>query len=925
MRSLVVLGCTLAVSAALYGRGFPLVETYTAKQHQGGTQVFAATQDSAGVLHFGTLRGVMSYDGAWWRITELPNESAVFAVATRSGPEIAVGAVDEFGWAGPDESGAMKYHSLSAQLPSLHDFGDVRGICTTSSAFVFVAERAVIAWSGGLPRVVATLPESSAPRLCSDHYITGSDGLRRIDPTTMTVSRAGFDGKTIDVVIGDVVAVRGEGLFHLDGTSFAPEASQWLKTKTVTAGCRLRDGRFVIGTRQDGVLLLAPSGEIEQRLDMEAGLPSDVLAHAFEDREGALWLAYHGPIVRIDLALPVSLIDIRSGLRGAVNAIARDGQRLWIATSHGLFVGDSTSNAMRLVPDVPAAAWCALLVNGELLVGTSDGAFVVDADGRARRIEGTEGLVIYEALRSKSDPSRVWIGMRKGLGALRGNANGWRFEGVIAGSPPHVRTLVERDGMLWLGTTFDGALRFDGKTFQRIGGKIESHVSEIGGRLIIRTADGVFTADARGRLIRDEQLSALAGDAFLIVEDPRGNLWFNTTPPRFIARAANGQYAREALPLVSVDPANIAVLQADDDGVVWFGSEQALYRYTTSDAEAAAAQPAPLIPRVALSSGARVTAPLPHSFGRLRIEFAPLSYRRGVVYQYRLDPPDSAWSAWSHEPFVDYTSLAPGDYVFRVRARSAWGKVSPESQWTFTVLPQWYRTRRAMLMWIAAAAVLAALLIALIVRMRTAALRRQAARLRELVEDRTEELRQANAQLERLSLLDELTGIANRRFFQRALTEDWKQAIEQRKPLALVLLDLDHFKRLNDERGHLEGDQALVQVGRFLSRQIRRSSGELSWRVADIVARIGGEEFAVLLSNTDAEDAARTAERLRAGIESLGIGVTISCGVASMIPVTPDAWNTLVDRADRALYAAKAAGRNCVRVDEGELRNAAIS
>jgi diguanylate cyclase (GGDEF)-like protein len=309
-----------------------------------------------------------------------------------------------------------------------------------------------------------------------------------------------------------------------------------------------------------------------------------------------------------------------------------------------------------------------------------------------------------------------------------------------------------------------------------------------------------------------------------------------------------------------------------------------------------------------------VIKPLPHSFGRLRIEFAPLSYRPGVTYQYRLDPADTQWSAWSREPFIDYTALAPGDYTFRLRARSAWGNVSEETQWWFTVLPAWYASRWAWLLWLA----LAVLVIAGIVRMRTRTLHRQAARLRELVNERTEDLRRANSQLERLSLLDELTGIANRRYFQRALVDDWHKALERQRPLALVLLDLDHFKRLNDERGHLEGDAALVQVGRFLSRQNRRSSGNLTPHIEGIVARIGGEEFGVLLEHTTTEQATAVAERIRAGIESLGIGVTVSCGVASMTPRDPDGSKVLIDRADHALYAAKAAGRNCVRASEGE-------
>jgi len=929
MRRATLLGGTLIASAALFAqtgpepeRGFPLVSTYSAKQHRGGTQAFATTQDRNGVLYFGTLRGAMTYDGAWWRETALPNESAVFAVAARSGPEIAVGGVDEFGWIAPGASGALAYHSLVELLPSsMRGVGDVRGICATGSAFIYVAERSVIAWGGGASRVIANLPPSTTPRRCfasgSFAYISGSEGLHRLDPSSMTIARAGFEGKTIDVVVPFddsrvLVAVRGEGLFLSDGSPFARDVTAWLQPKIVTAGCRLRDGRFVIGTRQDGVLLLDSSGAIEQLLDTAAGLPMAVLADAFEDREGSLWLTYHGPIVHIDLAAPVSLIDIRSGLRGAVNAISRERDKLWVATSHGLFV--SAKPQMRVVDGAPAPVWCLLRLDDQLLAGTGDGAFLIGRDLRPRRIDGTEGSVVYEALHSTSDPSRVWISMKKGIATLRLTPGGWRFDGLITGTPPHARTLVEHDGALWIGSTFDGALRLDLETgiLRPILPHVEAHVAMIGGHIVIRAANTYWRLGPGDDAVRDDELTPLAGDAYLVTEDPRGNLWFNTTPPRFVPRLANGHYAKEPLPLVSVDPANISVLQGDDDGVVWFGSEQALYRFKNTDTHATTApQPVPLIPRVALANGARVTAPLPHSFGRLRIEFAPLSYRPGVAYQYKLDPADSAWSAWSPEPFVDYTSLAPGDYAFRLRARSAWGNVSGETHLSFSVLPPWYRTRWAMLLWLA----VAALLVAAIVRIRTATLRHQAARLRALVDERTDDLRQANAQLERLSLLDELTGLANRRYFQRAITEDWQYAMETGKPLALVLLDLDHFKRLNDERGHLEGDRALVHVGRFLSRQIRRSSGEISARLADLIARIGGEEFAVLLSNTTADEALRNAERLRAGIESLGI-VTVSCGVAAMLPTANETWNTLIERADRALYAAKAAGRNCVRADE---------
>ena len=226
-------------------------------------------------------------------------------------------------------------------------------------------------------------------------------------------------------------------------------------------------------------------------------------------------------------------------------------------------------------------------------------------------------------------------------------------------------------------------------------------------------------------------------------------------------------------------------------------------------------------------------------------------------------------------------------------------------------------------------------MIAAIITLRTRALRTQAEKLRRRVAEQTVELveknellEQANERLESLSMLDELTTIANRRFFEKALADEWNRAVRREEPLSLILVDLDHFKELNDRRGHRAGDDCLRSVGRLLGDAIRRSG--------EVVARYGGEEFAVLLPGTDTLDAVRVAERLRQSIEKLDIvysdgvrwRVTASAGVATMLPRIGDTMEMLVDRADRALYAAKHAGRNAVRVaseDSGSawLRDAA--
>jgi diguanylate cyclase (GGDEF)-like protein len=179
------------------------------------------------------------------------------------------------------------------------------------------------------------------------------------------------------------------------------------------------------------------------------------------------------------------------------------------------------------------------------------------------------------------------------------------------------------------------------------------------------------------------------------------------------------------------------------------------------------------------------------------------------------------------------------------------------------------------------------------------------ARERELVE-LTEKLR-------RLSTVDGLTGVPNRRTFDEELTRVWRRSQRETNLVSLVMIDVDHFKSYNDHFGHLAGDDCLRQVAEVLQQTVKRPF--------DLVARYGGEEFAVLLPDTDIPGAQMLAEEMRASIESLQIPhpqsktsdrVTMSCGVATTLPVAGSEPASLVAASDACLYQAKRAGRNRV-------------
>ena len=175
------------------------------------------------------------------------------------------------------------------------------------------------------------------------------------------------------------------------------------------------------------------------------------------------------------------------------------------------------------------------------------------------------------------------------------------------------------------------------------------------------------------------------------------------------------------------------------------------------------------------------------------------------------------------------------------------------------------------------------------------------------------ELKRCRDLLRAHAFVDGLTGLANRRRFDEALSQAWALAVRQRSSLGLVLLDVDHFKAYNDAYGHPAGDACLCAVGRALATALPR--------VSDLVARYGGEEFVVLLPGTGLEGARDVAETLRRAVEAISLPhahssaadhVTVSLGVASMIPSLDLEAASLVQAADQALYRAKQDGRNGV-------------
>lgn len=917
-----------------------------------GSQNFAIEEDARGIIYIGNLSGVVEYDGEWWRLIKLPEDNSAYVLEALPDGRVATGGWNEIGYLEPDERGTMRYHSLMPLLPDdRKETGELGEVIATSDGVMFLTTTMVALWTGPEVVVLAEIDYETdywrAFNVRGEVWMATAAGLKRLSGRTVEDIPGGTlyaDRKVRMIAEWDatrtLIYVREEGFYLFDGEKEEPFARElWPRAKEAFpfAGKRLRDGRLAVVTVSGGVIILSPTGEVDELIDTSTGLHDSDIVGAHVASDGALWLVMDNNVTRVEAASPVTIVDTRGGLRGTPVAIVRHEGLLYIGTTSGFFRIDPEGvswetedrRVARPVDEKIYSAWSLLSVGDELFAGTGSGIQIVRGRGKAELIEGTKDETAYAMAQSKVDPDTIWVGTTSGFGSLKRVDDRWVWQGRIEGIPNAVRSIVEfSENELWLGTSFDGLLHVtlsEGAppTIERFG-ESEVSVYEVGGRIVFTSDDNfVQMLSPDGQLVPDSLLGEMGNGTmlFVVAEDADGNVWLNSQPPGVALRQPDGSFVFDDRMLLGMPGRDIQSIYPDDDGVVWFGTDQGLVKF---DAHASWTVTEPRVPsfhRITVGGetiDAAGTIELRHDAGRLRFEVTAISYDTGVQYRYKLTDAEAEWSDWTTEPVTEYTNLWEGDYTFHVQSRSPRGEISPELAWSFRVLPPWYRTKVAYAIWI----LLGLAVVIGVPVLRNRSLRRRARELEEKVAEQTIELTEAVAKLafanECLDVMtknDALTGIPNRRQFDEKLQEEWSRGRRQKSPVGLILIDLDHFKTLNDSKGHYEGDLALKKIGDYLHGSMRRTG--------DLVARLGGEEFAVILPNTGVDGCLLRAEQLREGVEKLAIGLerspmgvlTASFGVTSLVPGEEQSPADLLMGADRALYKAKGAGRNCVHAE----------
>jgi diguanylate cyclase (GGDEF)-like protein len=914
------------------------VQHYTSLEGIPQRQVLSLLQRSDGYIWLGTYGGLSRYNGA-----EFLTFTSAHGLSDNSVQDLA-----------EDHQGRLLIATLGGGLcfldgeeiaclrapERLADDSVVHLLVDVSGAIWAATERGLTRLEGPKSRHFGTadgLPSENCRRVARDHqgnlWVGTRRGLARLDGDAFVqVGQETLGELAITLLHPSATGLwvgTEEGLFRLRG-----EELEEVAIPRDFDGATFADAQY----DSDGILWLATDrgalrwdGETFEPLTEHQGLLSDTLYRVMVDREGNVWFAGEAGLSKL-VPGPIVSYGTAEGLpHPFVRAIGEDALgRIWLGTRHGAAIYQDGDIRVAIPGDTLADGRIysfGPLLDGAMLVG-SRGGLVLYRDGVQRIFDESDGLPTpYVASMAPDPPRGMWLATDRGLAH-------WE-EGRITTFPDH--RLLDReyalalarggDGRLWMGLASGGVAIFDGQTVEKLDASVGLTDQTVwslapdpgGGMWVASNGDGAFLVEDQG-IRRFTTRDGLINDfVWQVLVDSAGDVWMYTNRGLNRYDGRHFHLYDQSDGLADLEGSAGAALE-DRRGDLWFGSAMGVARYFRGRSQPPRLPPPVVIEEVYVPEHGllRPGDPVPYGTGLITAHFAALSFRdeKAVLFRYRLMGASEEWSEPTAERRIGFARLEPGEYRLEVQASLEPGRWSePPASFELTVEPAFWQTWAFRLA--AVGALLGALVAGSSLRSRKHLAERR--RLESMVAARTQELREKNELLAELASRDDLTQLHNRRRFLEQLEIELRKLSRSPNPspLSLLLLDLDHFKEVNDRQGHLVGDQLLKAVADRVQDGVRST---------DFVARYGGEELAVVMPGTDPAGARVVAEKIRAAVAlpfssaEEQISITASIGLATIHQLRryeEEALLALIRAADAALYRAKEEGRDRVAVAEG--------
>jgi ligand-binding sensor domain-containing protein/DNA-binding CsgD family transcriptional regulator len=865
--------------------GVPSIQNFPRSQYNSGTQNWCVEQGGNGVMYFGNNNGLLRYDGQFWELYPVPNGSNIRDLHfSESQQKLFAGAFNEFGYYTNDSIGKLVYVSLLPLVPEQYrNFGDVWRIFEGPWGIVFQSFEAMFFYSEGKIQVVE--PRSI---FHFSYFVNGvlyvfdrDNGLMEYRNGYLKKIPSGdfFAHKEVwsvlplnndDVLIGTA----GEGLFLYDGMTMKPwntPVNALLKKHQIYSSLVVDNNHFAFGTIQNGLIICNKNGDITQAINREKGLQNNTILSMCLDLDGNLWLGLDNGIDYVEINSPVTLLQDFYGFGTGYTSVKYD-NLLYFGTNQGLFYctpekfrsPDLSASDFQMVENTSGQVWSLQVINGNLFCGHNNGSFLIKGSKGIQlnevpgcwaynSVPGYEGMFI-EGTYNGVELCHYENGSMKHLSHIRG----------VNYSCQEIACLKDR--YVWISHAFKGVSlfrlnqTFDSLQFIRKFGKADGLPSDYlnkikqmkNGDIILLTSAGIYQFDYNTNTFSKSTYYNNLFDnkpVMYLQEDSRNNIWYICTNNEggVLRFQEDGKYSNVSYPFYKlkgkfigsffhfnvIDDENVLV--ALERGFAHYNPKMVIdYRrgYNAVLHNVSLLRNNNLIYSGLLvgskSSFPEVIPEVKYKNNSLRFTFSALFFEGNneTRFSYQLEGFDDDWSEWQSESVKEYTNIPDGKFVFKVRTQNKYGVVSTPGSFKFIILPPWYKSLTAIILYL----ILGAVCIWLIVLLFLKKVEKSRLKEKELQKKKFME-REEKLKNDALIAEKEIIRLRNEKLHAEMIHKDKELAntainlVQKNKQLFKIKADL---QKIQDE---LKEELMKNRIGSIMRKIDKETSNDESWSI----------------------------------------------------------------------------------------------
>ncbi|SFU18674.1 Y_Y_Y domain-containing protein [Algoriphagus locisalis] len=739
----------------------PNIKNFTNKIYAGGLQNWGATQDEHGVIYFGNNEGLLTFNGSFWARYQLPNQTIIRSMKFDSNKRLFVGGQDEIGYFQAELNGQLKFHSLKPLIPeSDRSFSDIWKVEMREDEFFFLEHDRIFHFKNDVMQVFTSEVEWLYLGVVRDR-VFAQDKEAGLMEYSNGVWKKVF-GKAVPELPPIVsilpykenkllISTVADGMFLMDKTTVVPfntSVDKLLKESWVNAVTQINSNSYAVGTKSSGVLLLDAEGKLKQQFTYSHGLQTNNVRNIFVDRDFGLWIGLDDGIDYIDFQNPIKEIqpDPSKGVSGYSSLIHRD--QLYLGTSDGLYKFSMSSKEsdmsltqgeFSLIPGSEGQVWNIQEINNRLLMGHENGAFEIVRD-RSIPIFKSTGTWIFQPSTAIYPSQKIFVGTYKGMQALEDDGKRLHVLGPVGELTESLRFLKMqfRTGELWGSHPYRGVYRqqlsTDFSSIEKtniytkkdgLPSDLYNYAFEVKNRILIATESGIYEFDSAAEQFHASELfnGVLKNQSIqYLKEDQQGNVWFVSNKkigvfdydlptdklPFTVIHLPelNNQIIGGHEFIHSIDPRNILI--GSNKGFIHINYEEYSKRVSPPSSWIAKVSLIGIQDSIIYSLHPGEVAnyntkipELPHNLNSIHFEYTSTSFRQmgNLEFSFQLKGFDKDWSEWTIKNEKDYTNLSAGTYTFEVKSRNNLSNVSEITSFQFTVLPAWYETIWAYLLY----------------------------------------------------------------------------------------------------------------------------------------------------------------------------------------------------------------------------------